>query len=214
MSQQIDATFQAKDCESPIQSINNPQNVNPLQITRPIEKMTKFSILVKICVFFFALHGIQISIALGRSTLRTYYNNQHLESILRAWEITDKAERIQLFTNYYAEQTELKAFQTPHAIDFVFQHMHSPGDDFVEQWMFDEALNIADQEDKERKSGLAYGGPWWEVPFGLHYRHRFNLTSLEKFGVEELRDLVWDMYQSEFEMEKRRKRSEEINEDL
>jgi len=62
----------------------------------------------------------------------------------------------------------------------------------IDQWIVDEALEVANQRDKGRKPGVAYGGRWWEVPFGFHYRHRFNLTSQEKFGVEELRELIWE----------------------
>ncbi|PVH84000.1 hypothetical protein DL98DRAFT_528856 [Cadophora sp. DSE1049] len=113
--------------------------------------MTKSTILVKICLFFIVLHGIQISIALGSSTMRTYYNSQRLESIFSTWDNTDRTERIQLFTHYYSEQTELEAFQSPHAVDFVDQHILRQEDDGIERRMIDEALDIADQRDKERK---------------------------------------------------------------
>ena len=49
------------------------------------------------------------------------------------------------------------------------------------------------------------------MPFGFHYRHRFNLTSLEKFGVEELRELVWKVRDGESEMVDSPRNSEQSN---
>jgi len=81
----------------------------------------------------------------------------------------------------------------------------------IDQWIVDEALEVANQRDKGRKSSVAYGGRWWEVPFGFPYRHRFNLTSLEKFGVEELRELVWKVRDGESEMVDSPRNSEQSN---
>ena len=201
MSQRFDAIGSAADCKEDFKDRTLPHDTCTHQYTRSIDTMTKSSILVKICLFFVSLHGLQISVAIGRSNMKTHYYNQRLESILNSWDMADKAERIHLLTDYYSAQTELEAFQSPHARDFVYQYILHQEDDGIDRWIVDEAFDIANQRNKERKSGLAYGGRW-EVPFGFHYRHRFNLTSLEKFGVEELRDLILKIRDGESEVER------------
>ncbi|KAG4416193.1 hypothetical protein IFR04_010650 [Cadophora malorum] len=95
--------------------------------------MAKASILTKICLFFVALHGLQISVAIGRSTMRTHYNNQHLEEILNSWDFTDSTEGVRVLTDYYSAQTKLEAFQSLHARHFIYQYILHQEDNGIDR---------------------------------------------------------------------------------
>ncbi|CZT44764.1 uncharacterized protein RSE6_04985 [Rhynchosporium secalis] len=163
------------------------------------QNLTKTAIFAKILSFCVILHLAQFCLSVGRWTLIQHTNNKQMELLIGSWDGSCMAERSQLVLDYYAKQTKLKAFLPWEAKEFVYQHLAN-SEKGLERVMVAKALKDVGKIDRQKKLRLGCGAMWYEIPFGFHYRHCFNLTDAEKFGIDALRELVNGIRNSEVQV--------------